>query len=93
MCYKLCHILKWKHYFIKLLDESVTTLDVLLPDIHAIDNGVTWLTVNLSIEEEVDVRVLEMVVVDEVLNEMHHWSTGQAVHQDYILAVSESCPK
>ena len=92
MCYEFCHILERKHYLIKLLDETIATLYVLLAYVHAIDDGITRLTVNLAIEKEIDVGVLEMVVVDEILNEMNHWSRGHILHKDYILAICKLCP-
>ena len=52
---KFCHIIKWKHYFVEFLDKSVATLDVLLTYVHAIDDSITWLTMDIAIEEEVDV--------------------------------------
>ena len=84
MCYEFRHILKRKHHLVKFLDKAVTALDVLLPNVHAIYDGIARLTANLSIEEEVDVGVLEMIVVDEVLNKMHHWGGSHVLHKDDI---------
>ena len=81
MCNKLSHILKWKHHFIELLDKSIATLDILLTYVDTIHDSITWLTVNLTIEDEIDVGILKMIVVDEILNEMNHWSGCHILHQ------------